>query len=74
MRLVSKTNPAKFQWNLLIFNAASSTLKFMLFGVEVSIVLQIENRDVTPYIERLWVIRGEARELGQICKRNFERV
>ena len=28
----------------------------MMFGVEVCIVLQFENKTVTPYIERLWVI------------------
>ena len=28
----------------------------MMLGVEVSIVLQLENINVTPHIERLWVI------------------
>ena len=53
VRLVAKTNPAKFQLNRLIFSAASSPQKLMMFGIEVPIVLQLETRNVTPYIERL---------------------
>ena len=39
--------------NKLIFSAASSPLRFMMFGVEISIALQLQNRNVTPYIGRL---------------------
>ena len=55
VRLVAKANPAKFQWNRLIFSAASSPLKFIMFGIKVSIALQLENRSVIyiEYIERL---------------------
>ena len=50
--LVAKTNPAKFQYNRLI-SAASSPLSLIMFGIEISIALQLEKRNVTPYIERL---------------------
>ena len=49
VRLVAKANPVKFRYNQFIFSAASSPLKFMVFGIEVSIVLQLENRNVTPH-------------------------
>ena len=47
MKLVAKTNPAKFQQNQLIFSAASSPLKFCVADIEVSIALQLENWNVT---------------------------
>ena len=53
VRLLSKRYYAKFQYNRSIFNAASSPLKFVMLYLELSIPLQLENRNVTAYIERL---------------------
>ena len=49
IRLVVQANSAKFQQNRLIFSAASSHLKFVVSGVEVSIVLQLGNTYFWPF-------------------------
>ena len=56
MRLVVKANSATFQQNRFIFSAAPSPVMLGVAGVEVSIVLHLENRNVTPYIQRLWAM------------------
>ena len=42
-----KNKSSKVSKNRLIFSAASSPQKLMMFAVEVSIVLQLENKNVT---------------------------